>query len=288
MGTVTESNLTDAVLAQIGPETEPRLREIMTSLIKHLHAFVRETELSEDEWYRGIQFLTRTGQQCNESRQEFILLSDALGVSMLVDAINHRKPSGATETTVLGPFYRPGAPARDKWGDIAEGVPGEVTYLHGRVLDLDGSPIAGAEVDVWQTDADGRYDQQLPELGGTMRLRGKFRTDAAGRYGVRTVRPVSYAIPNDGPVGKMLEMLGRHPYRPAHIHMIVSADGYEAITTHLFDDTDPHLESDAVFGVKQSLVVKFEPQPAGAVAPDGRRVPEPFSVVTYDFRLARS
>jgi hydroxyquinol 1,2-dioxygenase len=258
----------------------------MTSLIRHLHAFVRETGLTEEEWAAGIRFLTATGQQCDDKRQEFILLSDTLGVSMLVDAINHRQPGGATETTVLGPFYVAGAKPMPMWGDIAADVKGEPAYISGRVLDVEGKPIAGATLDVWQTDGEGVYDVQRPG-GKASYARGKFSTDADGRYGIRTVKPVSYPIPADGPVGKMLLGMGRHPYRPAHVHAIVSAPGYEQVATHLFVEGDAYLDSDAVFGVKRSLVVPFSPHPAGAT-PDGTASDTPFCTAEYDFRLVRT
>ena len=283
MRNFTEVNLTDAVLAKLEGATDPRLKQIMTSLIKHLHAFVREVELTESEWFAGIQFLTATGQKCDDKRQEYILLSDTLGVSMLVDAINHRKPTGATESTVLGPFYVPGAPELPAGANIAEGVEGEPTCFSGRVLAPGGKPIAGATLDLWSTDGAGWYDVQLQGRG--MRARGKIVTDAQGRYAFWTVKPVSYPIPTDGPVGQMLLKLGRHPYRPAHTHMIVSAPGYESVTTHLFVEGDPYLESDAVFAVKNSLVVPFVRHEPGT-APDGRRMDKPYYTVQYDFGLA--
>ncbi len=283
MGSPLEHTLTDAVLARIEGNADPRFRQIMTSLIRHLHAFVRETELTEAEWFAGIQFLTATGQKCDDKRQEYILLSDTLGVSMLVDAINHRKPGSATETTVLGPFYVPGSKHLPMWADIAAGLPGVPAYVHGRVLDVDGKPIVGAELDVWQNDAEGFYDVQRP---GASYARGKFTTDAEGRFGFRTIRPVSYPIPTDGPVGKMLLGMGRHPYRPAHVHTKVSAPGYEPIITHLFVQGDPYLGSDAVFGVKDSLVVEFVAHSAGPT-PDGGNSTVPFHTAQYDFRLVK-
>ena len=286
MSNLTEQNLTEAVLAKLEGATDARFKEIMTSLIKHLHAFVRETELTEQEWFTGIQFLTATGQKCDAKRQEYILLSDTLGVSMLVDAINHRKPGGATETTVLGPFYVSGAKDMPMWADIAGEAPGEPAYVSGRVLDVNGKPIAGAVLDVWQTDGEGYYDVQRPG-GDEHYARGKFTTAADGRYGLRTVKPVSYPVPTDGPVGKMLLGMGRHPYRPAHVHVIATAPGYERVATHLFVAGDPYLDSDAVFGVKRSLVVNFKPHPAGP-APDGKKSAVPFCSAEFDFRLVKS
>ena len=283
MRDVTEANLIDAVLAKLGGSTNPRFQQVMTSLLRHLHAFVREVELSEAEWFAGIQFLTATGQKCDAKRQEFILLSDTLGVSMLVDAINHRKASGATESTVLGPFYVPGAPDLPNGANLAAGLPGEPTLFSGQVLTVDGKPISGALIDMWQADAEGFYDVQRPHLDG-MRLRGKFHTDAQGRFWFWTVKPTSYPIPTDGPVGQMLLSMGRHPYRPAHIHTIVSAPGFEAVTTHVFAKGDHYLDSDAVFGVKDSLVVDFVPHEPG-IAPDGTKMDRPYCTVQYDFGL---
>ena len=283
MRNLTEANLTEVVLRKLEGATDARFKQIMTSLIKHLHAFVREVELTEEEWFTGIQFLTATGQKCDDKRQEYILLSDTLGVSMLVDAINHRKPSGATESTVLGPFYVAGAPERPLGANIAEGVEGEAAYFSGRVRATDEKPIAGATLDLWSTDGEGWYDVQRKDTK-SMRARGKIRTDAEGRYRFWTIKPVSYPIPTDGPVGKMLLKMGRHPYRPAHTHMIVSAPGYETLTTHVFVEGDPYLESDAVFGVKNSLVTSFVRHEPGT-APDGRRMERPYYTVAYDFGL---
>jgi hydroxyquinol 1,2-dioxygenase len=283
MRNLNEANLTDAALAKLEGATDARFKQIMTSLIMHLHGFIRETELTEKEWFTGIQFLTATGKKCDDTRQEYILLSDTLGVSMLVDAINHRKPGGATETTVLGPFYVSGAKDVPMWADIGAGVAGEPAYVSGRVLDVNGKPIAGAVLDVWQTDGEGYYDVQRP--GGNERYaRGKFTTGADGHYGFRTVKPVSYPIPTDGPVGAMLLAMGRHPYRPAHVHAIVTAPGHESVATHIFVEGDQYLDSDAVFGVKNSLVMEFKQHAAGP-APDGKKSSVPFCSVEFDFRL---
>jgi hydroxyquinol 1,2-dioxygenase len=283
MRDVTEANLTEAVLAKLAGAADPRFQQVMTSLLRHLHAFVREVELIEAEWFAGIQFLTAVGQKCDAKRQEFILLSDTLGVSMLVDALNHRKSSGATESTVLGPFYVPDAPALPNGVSLATGLPGEPTLFSGRVLTADKKPIPGAQIDTWQADAEGFYDVQRPNLNG-MRLRGKFHTDTQGRFWFWTVRPTEYPIPTDGPVGQMLLGMGRHPYRPAHIHTIVSAPGFEPVTTHLFVAGDRYLDSDAVFGVKDSLVVDFVRHEPG-VAPDGTKMNQSYSTVQYDFGL---
>jgi len=283
MRNLTETNLTDAVLAKLVGCQAARFKQIMSSLIRHLHACVREVELTEAEWLEGIKFLTATGQMCNDKRQEYILLSDTLGVSMLVDAINHRKPAGATETTVFGPFHVDGAPLLENGASIAGNAKGEPAFASGYVLTADGKPIVGAELDVWQVDGEGFYDVQRADVDG-MRLRGKFRTDTQGRYHFRTLKPVSYPIPTDGPVGKMLLKMGRHPYRPAHIHMIVSAPGFESVTTHLFVEGDSYLDSDAVFAVKNSLVVEFKQHGPGP-SPDGSILDSGFWTVEYDFRL---
>jgi catechol 1,2-dioxygenase len=253
----TEDDITATVLARFAATPDPRLRQIMLGLIKHLHEFVKEVELTETEWFQAIEILTEAGKMCSDKRQEFILFSDTLGVSMVVDLIGHRKPEGATESTVFGPFHRLNAPVMPAGGNIAHrdavGVPALVS---GRVLDLAGKPIAGAELDVWQAQTNGLYDSQDTNPDN-LHMRGKFRTDGEGRYLLRTVIPVNYPIPSDGPVGAMLKATGRHPWRPAHIHFVVTADGYDAVTTHIFDRRDPYLESDAVFAVKESLICDF-------------------------------
>jgi len=283
MRNLTEANLTEAVLAKLEGASDARFKQIMTGLIKHVHAFVREVELTEQEWLTAIRFLTATGQKCDDKRQEYILLSDTLGVSMLVDAINHRQPAGATESTVLGPFHVDGAPDLPSGADIAQGVPGEPTYYSGRVRSPDGKPIAGATLDIWSTDGEGFYDVQRKDTQG-LRARAKIKTDADGRYSFWTIKPVSYPVPTDGPVGKMLLKMGRHPYRPAHTHMIVSAPGYDRVATHVFVEGDSYLESDAVFGVKNSLVAEFKRHDPG-VAPDGKRIERAFYTVSFDFGL---
>lgn len=258
MARFSEDALTEAVIARMDKCDNPRLKQIMAATVRHLHALVREVQLTEAEWFQAIQFLTATGQKCDDKRQEFILLSDTLGLSMMVDAINHAKPGGETESTVLGPFFVQGAPDMAMGADIApQAKGGAPTVVSGRVTDGAGKPIAGALLDVWQAGPDGFYDVQKPDSG--LDLRGRFRTGADGRYHFRTVKPVSYPVPTDGPVGQMLLKLGRHPYRPAHLHFIVSAPGFEPLTTHLFVKGDGYLDSDAVFGVKDSLIVDFKP-----------------------------
>ena len=281
-----EASITERVLRSLEGTPDARLRQVMTALVAHLHAFIREVQLTEGEWFQAIQFLTCVGQMCDERRQEFILLSDVLGVSMLVDAINHRADGGATESTVLGPFYREGARELPAGASISLDGKGEPAVVSGRVLSTGGAPIAGAVLDVWEGDDNGLYEQQDPEQP-EMNLRGRFRTDAEGRYQLVAIKPVSYPVPDDGPVGQLLRALGRHPYRPAHIHFIVSADGYQPVTTHLFASGDPYLESDVVFGTKDSLVVDFERHESAEEAA-GYGVRAPFYTAGYDFVLRRT
>ncbi len=253
----------EVVNARMGSETDPRLRQIMESFVSHLHAFIKDVEPTTQEWETAIDFLTKTGQICSDTRQEYILLSDVLGVSMLVDAINHRRPDGATENTVFGPFHVDGAPERAMGDTISLDGKGESCLFHGRVLDLDGVPVEGAVVDVWSDNADGFYDVQQPGVQPEWNNRGVFRTGADGRYWFRGVKPVSYPIPDDGPVGQMLDRMKRHPWRPAHMHFLVHASGYDPVTTHTFVAGDAYLESDAVFGVKSSLIAEFVPAEDG-------------------------
>jgi hydroxyquinol 1,2-dioxygenase len=293
-----EARLTERVLASLAATADPRLRLVMESLVRHLHSFAQEVGLTEAEWWQAVQFLTHVGQTCDARRQEFVLLSDTLGLSMLVDAINHRSggPSGssqasgagaagsaATESTVLGPFYRDGAPELPYGASISQHGQGEPAVFMGRVLATDGAPIAGAELDVWETNENGLYEQQDPDQP-EMNLRGRFRSDAQGRYKLVAIKPVSYPIPDDGPVGGLLRALGRHPYRPAHVHFIVSARGFRPVTTHLFVHGDPFLDSDAVFGTKDSLVVEFVRRDCEREAAQ-HGVAAPFYAVEYDFVL---
>ena len=253
-----EDAITQAAIDRLEKGAEGRTRDILISLTRHLHGFIREIEPTEEEWLTAIRFLTETGQKCDESRQEFILLSDTLGATMLIDAINNRKPSGATESSVLGPFYREGAPDHDNGADLADGATdGERVLVSGKVTDLDGAPIAGAVLDIWQTAPNAEYAAQ-DSSGTSFDLCGRLTTEADGRYWFRTRKPVSYTIPGDGPVGAMLKAAGRHNWRPAHIHFMLSAQGYETLVTQLFTDDDPYLGTDAVFGVKDSLVVHYD------------------------------
>jgi hydroxyquinol 1,2-dioxygenase len=277
-------DLTSAVLASFDRCTSPRLRTIMRSLVEHLHAFVREVELTEEEWFRGIDFLTRTGHVTTDRRQEFILLSDVLGVSMLMIGINNRRPAAATQSTVFGPFYVPGSPRFELGDDLAAGAPGEPCLLQGRVRSLAGEPVAGARIEVWQADEAGLYDVQYAGLEQA-RGRGQLRSDADGRFWFWTVRPQAYPIPEDGPVGELLAAANRSPMRPAHVHFMVTADGFQTLITHVFADGDPYLDDDAVFGVKRSLVTSFERHEPGT-APDGKVMAAPFFTATYDLVLA--
>ncbi|HZG29307.1 MAG TPA: intradiol ring-cleavage dioxygenase [Ensifer sp.] len=257
-GFFSEENSVEVVTGRNAKAENPRLKQVMEVITRKLHEAVKELEPTQDEWFEAIMFLTKTGQICNEWRQEYILLSDILGVSMLVDAINNRKPSGASESTVLGPFHVDGAPMMEMGANICLDQKGEDMYIEGRILDTKGNPIKGAVIDVWQANDEGFYDVQQKGLQPDFNLRGMFTTGADGRYWFRAVKPKFYPIPNDGPVGQLLVALGRHPYRPAHLHYIIKADGFETLTTHIFDPDDPYINSDAVFGVKESLLAKFD------------------------------
>jgi hydroxyquinol 1,2-dioxygenase len=254
----TPNQIVDQVVASFDG-APPRLREVMSAFVRHLHAFAIEIELTEDEWRDAVASLTATGHVTDEHRQEFILWSDVLGLSMLVDALAHDLPEGATESTVLGPFFVANSPLREYGANIAEQVAGDPTWVHGRVLSIGGEPIAGAELDVWQNGDNRLYavqDRGAPEH----HLRGRFLTRDDGSYAFLAVRPVPYPIPDDGPVGRMLASSGRHPWRPAHIHVVVRASGYRALTTHVFDSSSEYLDSDAVFAVKPSLLRIFVPR----------------------------
>jgi protocatechuate 3,4-dioxygenase beta subunit len=256
MSGMTPTRLTEQVLEAYGETPDPRLREILGALISHLHAFAVQTQLTPDEWLAGLEFLTATGQKCDSERQEFIMLSDVLGLSSLVDLIN--AAADATESTVLGPFYVPGAPIRALGAQIGRPEDGSPTLVRGRVTSPDGKPVAGATLDIWQSSINGLYDTQDPGQP-PFNLRGVFVTGPDGRYEFRTARPVSYPVPTDGPVGDLLRSAGRHCWRAAHIHAIVSATGRRPVTTHIFDAENPYLDSDTVFGVKDSLVRPFRP-----------------------------
>ncbi|MGB8267537.1 MAG: dioxygenase [Candidatus Velthaea sp.] len=264
MSTFTADTLTQAVIASAANAPNARARTLFAAAVKHLHAFVREVELTPEELMAGIRFLTATGQMCDELRQEFILLSDTLGVTMMVDTVAHQNSGGATESSVLGPFFTTDAPDTATGESIASEEKGEPLLVHGVVRSVSGEPIAGAVLDVWETDSDGLYDTQYAERPHPD-CRGRVRTQADGTFRFRAVVPVSYPVPTDGPVGKMLLAVGRHPYRPAHLHFAISAEGYAPLTTALYVAGDPYLDSDAVFGVKPSLVEPVTPAPDGHV-----------------------
>jgi hydroxyquinol 1,2-dioxygenase len=287
MRNINEDTITQAVLASMAGCQSPRLRTVMTSLVQHLHSFAREVKLTEDEWFQAIQFLTAVGHITDDVRQEYILLSDTLGLSTLVTSQNNAKPSGCTEATVFGPFFVENAPDYALGADIANGAGGEPCFVSGRVLGLDGEPLAGVLMDVWQSDEDGFYDVQRPPTAAqphTHRARGRIRTDTRGRYHFRSILAQPYPIPHDGPVGKMLEALGRHPWRPAHLHFMLAAPGYERLITHVFRDNDQYLDSDAVFGVRSTLISDWVRHDAGT-APDGSTSAKPFYTLAYDFVL---
>jgi catechol 1,2-dioxygenase len=282
----TEDRSAETVIARMEGCTDARLKQIMSALIRHVHAAVKEVEPTDAEWMAAIEFLTETGHLCSQWRQEFILLSDTLGISMLVDAINHRKPSGATESTVLGPFHVADAPHRALGDTIALDGKGQPLHISGRVLDERGQPIAGATLDTWESNPDGFYDVQQRGIQPEHNLRGVFTTGPDGHFRFRTVMPTSYPIPHDGPVGKMLLSLGRHPYRPAHVHFIVKAAGFQPLTTHLFVPGDPYLASDAVFAVKESLIGAFVQHDDAAQAKK-LDLANPFWTLERDFVLVK-
>jgi hydroxyquinol 1,2-dioxygenase len=280
-----ENELTGAVISSFEQTPDPRVKFLMEQLVKSLHDFVRKTDLTFDEWGYAIDFLTRVGQKCSGSRQEFILLSDVLGVSMLVDAVNHRERDGATDTTVLGPFYVGEHKPMPNGADISAGVPGERMFVQSRVTDVGGKPLAGVQVDVWHADDHGLYDSQKPGYAQEgPSSRGRFVTDADGRFFFRTILPCSYPIPTDGPVGEMILQTRRHPMRPAHVHFLLDAPGYEPLVTHVFVEGDKYLDSDVVFGVKPELISRIEKR-SDAVMPDGKPVDAPWHLMSYEFRI---
>jgi hydroxyquinol 1,2-dioxygenase len=281
---LSDEALTQAALASFANCASDRVTEVTRSLVKHLHAFISEVRLTEEEWAKGIDFLTRTGHITTDQRQEFILLSDVLGASMLVIGINNQRPQGATESTVFGPFFVANSPRYENGDDIANGAPGEPCFMEGYVRSITGEPIAGARIEVWQADDEGLYDVQYADLSAA-RGRGHLHSDGDGRYYFWSIRPAAYPIPSDGPVGELLTASQRSPMRPAHVHFMITAPGYHTLTTHVFAQGDPYLDTDAVFGVRSSLITPFERHEPG-VAPDGKQVGVPFSTMRYDFALA--
>ena len=279
MRAIDHNTITDAALEQMSTTSDPRLKQIMESLVKHLHEFAREVDLTPEEWLDGIKFLTAVGQKCTPFRQEFILLSDTLGFSALVNALHDKRAvEDATKSSLLGPFYRQDSPKKELGDSIVES-PRQSIVIYGQVTDANGKGIPHASVEIWQTDEDGAYDlqKQDPSL---MDMRGHFHADAEGKYFLRTVVPLGYMIPMDGPVGDMIRAQKRHGYRPAHIHFLISAPGYREIVTALYLAGDDHIDSDTVFGVTDSLVVDLNPNDPNAPI---KGLPS----IHYDFQLAQ-
>lgn len=263
MRNLNQDTITQAVIERFSHTPDPRLKEIMTSLVQHLHAFAREVRLTEEEWFQGIQFLTDTGHITDDKRQEFILLSDTLGLSMLTVAMNNDKPAGCTESTVFGPFFVEGAPEYKNGDDVANGAAGLPCQVRGTVKGLDGKPVPNARMNVWQADAEGNYDVQYADLAHAQ-ARGVLHADEQGRFHFKTILAEAYPIPSDGPVGRMLKATANHPWRPAHLHFMIEAPGYQRLITHVFRNHDQYLDSDVVFGVRQSLVADWVQQPDGS------------------------
>jgi len=280
---VTEDNITGLAVERWATARDPRTAELLTALVRHLHDFAREVRLTEAEWMTAIQWLTRTGQISDDKREEFILASDVLGLSMLVVQMNHQLDPQATPATVLGPFHIEGSPEFGYGEDMSDGVPGTPLYVHGTVRDLAGNPVPGAVLDVWQADAEGAYESQVPDIDEA-RLRAKYTTREDGSYCLRTIAPKGYSIPMDGPVGELISRTAISHFRPAHVHFLLNVPGYEPLITHLFQEGAQYLDSDVVFGTKQELVVPFEPREPG-VAPDGATMDEPWLEARYDFVL---
>lgn len=280
-----EAELVGRVMSSFDGAPDARLRQIAKAATRHLHEFLREVRLTEDEWRQGIDFLTATGHITDDRRQEFVLLSDVLGVSMQTIAINNEAYADATEATVFGPFFVQDAPLIEIGGDMGGGAAGEPCWVEGTVCDTAGSPVDGARIDVWEADAEGRYDVQYDD--GRVAGRGHLFSDSRGRYAFWGVTPTPYPIPFDGPVGAMLAAVGRSPMRASHLHFMVRAEGLRTLVTHIFVRGDEHLETDSVFGVKDSLIKDFEHQAAGSATPDGRDLGDrSWSRVRFDIVLA--
>ncbi|MER8157954.1 dioxygenase [Streptomyces sp. NPDC094472] len=283
MRDLTSDTITEAMISTMRDTKDPRVAEILESLVRHLHAFVRDVDLTEEEWARGVDFLTRTGQKCTSTRQEFILLSDVLGVTMLVDALSNQRPTEATQNSVLGPFFREDRPQHADAADISGGLPGTPLFFEGRVVDRTGAPVEGAAVDVWHSDADGHYDVDVPGQVDPA-MRALFRTDETGRFGFRSIRPSSYPIPGDGPVGELMSATSRSLMRPAHVHLLIEAPGFQRVTTMLFPSDDPYLDTDPVFGVKESLIESYDTYAADA-GPCSELTDEPYTLLRHTFVL---
>jgi hydroxyquinol 1,2-dioxygenase len=280
---IREQALTDVVLRSFANTASPRFQAVMESLVRHLHAFIREVRLTDEEWRRGIEFLTRTGHITDQHRQEFILLSDVLGASMMTIGVNETAEPTVTESTVFGPFFLSQSPNIELGGDIAQGAPGQPCFVEGTVSGIDGEPVGGARVEVWGADQDGLYDVQ--HEAQVTANRGHLFADESGSFSFWAIRPTAYPIPTDGPVGELLRSAGRGPMRPAHLHFMISAPGWRTLVTHLFAAGDHYLQDDAVFGVKESLVVEIQ-EHRTSDAPLGHKVGGPWASISYDFVLA--
>jgi hydroxyquinol 1,2-dioxygenase len=279
-----ENTITTEAIRRLAGTKDARFKEIMTALTRHVHDFAREVKLTEEEWMQGIEFLTAVGQKCDDKRQEMILLSDTLGLSMLVVALNHKKPAGCTEATVFGPFHTDKAADFNNGDDLGGGAPGQPAFIRGAIKGLDGRPVAGATIDVWQADGDGIYDVQYTDKNDALFARGRLKSDAHGKYWFKSILPEFYSIPVDGPVGQWMDRAGRHPFRPAHLHFMIQAPGYEKLVTHVFRSDDKYLESDAVFGVRSSLISDWVRREPGT-APDGTAMAKSFYTLDFDFIL---
>ncbi len=288
MRNVTSDNITEVFAGYFGPETDPRTREVLTSLARHLHDFARDVNLTHDEWRKGLAILQETGDITTPERNEFVLMSDVLGLSSLVDML-HSNPK-ATSSSVLGPFHVSNPPALPIGGDMKRDYEGQVLLVEGQVRDLDGTPIAGAEIDIWQTAPNGMYSSQDPDQD-IHSFHGLMTTDSNGEFSFTTVRPVSYTVPADGPVGELLDATGRHPWRPSHLHYIISVPGYNDLVTEVFPDDDPYLDQDTVFGVRDDLVMSYVERPAASFPPGmalSGQVNDPYLYVKFDLVLAKS
>ncbi|MBP2330343.1 hydroxyquinol 1,2-dioxygenase [Kibdelosporangium banguiense] len=286
MAFVTEDNITELAAERWGTAHQPRTAELLTALVRHLHAFAREIRLTEQEWAAAMDWLAAAGQISDEKRQEFILTSDVLGLSMLVVQLNNQFSGKATPATVLGPFHIDGSPPVESGHDMSEGIPGTPLFITGTVSDVDGNLLPGAILDVWQADTDGAYEAQLPDIDEA-RLRAKYRAAPDGSYCVRTIAPLGYAIPMDGPVGALIRQTDISYFRPAHIHFLLDEPGHRKLITHLFQEGSQYLDSDVVFGTKDALVIPFAEKPAGP-APDGSDIDRPYLHATFDFVLEKS
>jgi hydroxyquinol 1,2-dioxygenase len=283
MAFVNDDNITELALRRWGTARSPRTAQLMTALVRHLHEFAREVELTEDEWLAAVEWLTATGQASDDKRQEFILASDVIGLSMLVVQLNNRFSAEATPATVLGPFHIDGSPPTPFGHDMSDGLPGTPLFITGKVTDTSGKPMSSAVLDVWQADSDGYYESQIAEVDEA-RLRAKYQAREDGTYCIRTIAPLGYSIPMDGPVGELIGKTDISHFRPAHVHFLIDEPGHRKLITHLFQAGAQYLDTDVVFGTKDALVVEFAERPPG-LAPDGNSIGQPYLHATYDFVL---